>query len=58
MGLLVFSCEYVQVNAFFHFCFFVSEKTKAATGDVLWKKVFPKFLQISQENTCVGASFK
>ena len=31
--------------------------TKAATGGVLWKKVFLKILQISQENTCVGMSF-
>ena len=32
---LVFSCEYVHVNTFFHFYFFVSEKTKTAIGDVL-----------------------
>ena len=30
---------------------------KAATGGVLWKKVFLKILQISRENTCVGVSF-
>ena len=31
--------------------------TEAATGGALWKKVFWKILQISQENTCVGVSF-
>ena len=30
---------------------------KAATGGVLWTKLFLKILQISQENTCVEASF-
>ena len=30
---------------------------EAATGGVLWKKVFLKILQNSQENTCVGVSF-
>ena len=32
---LAFSCEYIYVNIFFRFYFFVSEKTKAVTGDVL-----------------------
>ena len=31
--------------------------TEAATGDVLYKKVFLKFLQNSQENTCARVSF-
>ena len=30
--------------------------TEEATKGVLWKKVFLKFFQISQENTCVGVS--
>ena len=30
---------------------------KAATGRVMWKKLFLKILQIIQENTCVGDSF-
>ena len=32
--------------------------TKAATGDVIWKKLFLKILQYLQENTCVEVSFK
>ena len=40
---LAFSCEYIFVNIFFHFYFFVSEKTKAAIGDVLRKEMFRKF---------------
>ena len=31
--------------------------TKAATGGVLWKKMFLKISQISQGNTCVGSLF-
>ena len=31
--------------------------TEAATGKVLYKKLFLKFLQYSHENTCVGVSF-
>ena len=31
--------------------------TEVATGDVLWRKVFLKNSQISQENTCVRGSF-
>ena len=31
-------------------------ETEAATGGVLWKEVFLKISQISQENTCVGVS--
>ena len=31
--------------------------TEAATRGVLWKKLFLKIPQISQENTCVGVSF-
>ena len=31
--------------------------SEAAIGDVLWKKVFLKILQNSQENICVGVSF-
>ena len=31
--------------------------TKAATEDVLYKKLFLKFLQYSQENICAGVSF-
>ena len=31
--------------------------TEAATGGVLYKKVFLKTLQNLQENTCVGVSF-
>ena len=30
---------------------------EATTGGVLWKKVFLKNLQNSQENTCVRVSF-
>ena len=30
---------------------------KAATAEVLLKKVFLKILQTSQENNCVGVSF-
>ena len=30
---------------------------EAATGGVLWKKLFLKISQYSQENTCVGVSF-
>ena len=33
------------------------EHKEAATGDVLWKKVFLKFFQNSQENTCAIVSF-
>ena len=33
---------------FFIFTFFISEKTKAATGDVLWKNVFPQVSQIQK----------
>ena len=36
---------------------FVLKWTEAATGDVLWKKVFLGISQNSQENTCVRASF-
>ena len=50
---LVFFGEYIYVNIFFQFYFFVLEKTKAATGDVLRKKVFLIISQISQEDTCV-----
>ena len=32
-------------------------KTEAASGGVLWKEVFLKISQISQENTCVWVSF-
>ena len=38
----------------------ISDKVKltnAATGDVLYKKLFLKFLQYSQENICAGVSF-
>ena len=31
--------------------------TEVTTGGALWKKVFLKFLQISQENTCIGTYF-
>ena len=31
--------------------------SEAAAGGDLWKKMFLKILQISQENTCVGVSF-
>ena len=31
---------------------------KAATGGVLWKKLFLKILQYSKESTCVGVSFR
>ena len=31
--------------------------SEAATGGVLYEKVFLKILQISQENTSVGVSF-
>ena len=31
--------------------------TEAATGSVLWKKVFLKIPQNSQENTCARVSF-
>ena len=31
--------------------------SEATTGGVLYKKVFLKFLQKSQENTCFGVSF-
>ena len=48
---------YIYVNIFFHFYFFVSKKTKAAIGDILWKKMFLKISQISQENACVAVSF-
>ena len=40
---LAFSREYIFVNIFFHIYFFVSEKTKAAIGDVLRKEMFRKF---------------
>ena len=32
-------------------------KPEAATGGVLWKKVFLKISQNSQEHSCVGVSF-
>ena len=35
----------------------VGHMSKAATGSALWKKVFLKISQNSQENICVGASF-
>ena len=35
----------------------VIHKTEITPGVVLQKKVFLKILQISQENTCIGASF-
>ena len=50
--LWIYLGEYI-----FRFYFFVSEKTKAATRDVLWKKEFLKISQISKKNTCVGVSF-
>ena len=31
--------------------------TEAVIGGILWKKLFLKFSQYSQENTCVRASF-
>ena len=40
----LFVCKYIYMNIFFPVCFF-SEKTKAATGYVLWKKVFLKIEQ-------------
>ena len=52
VSLRICSCEYI-----FSLLLFCFRKTKAVTGDVLWKKVFPKVLQISQESTCAGASF-
>ena len=33
------------------------KEKEAATGDVLWEKVFLEISQNSQENTCVGVSF-
>ena len=30
---------------------------EAATGGVLWKRLFLKISQYSQENACVGVSF-
>ena len=32
-------------------------ETKAATGGVMWKKIFWKILQNSEESTCVGVCF-
>ena len=49
---LAFSCEYVHVKIFFHFYFFVSEKTKAATGHVLWRKMFHKFCKFHRKHLC------
>ena len=34
-----------------------SKDSEAATGGVMLKKMFLKFLQNSQENSCVGVSF-
>ena len=31
--------------------------SEAATSGVLWKKVFLKIYQNSQDNTCIGTSF-
>ena len=36
----------------------VHRKPEATTGGVLWKKLFLKILQYSQENTCVTVSFQ
>ena len=33
------------------------QDTEAATGDVLWEKVFLEISENSQENTCARASF-
>ena len=35
----------------------VEHMWEVATGGALWKKVFLKILQNSQENNCVGISF-
>ena len=35
---------------------FYPNTPEAATGRVLWKKMFLKILQNSQENSCVGVS--
>ena len=35
----------------------IAHMLEAGTGGALWKKVFLKVSQNSQENTCVGASF-
>ena len=43
---LAFSCESIYVNVFFIFTFF-SEKTKAASRDVLWKKCSDRFWQFT-----------
>ena len=44
------SCSWEPVAKF-------KEKTDAATRGVLYKKVFLKILQNSQENTCTRVSF-
>ena len=35
----------------------ICHTSEAATGGVLFKKLFLKISQYSQENTCVGVSF-
>ena len=42
--LWIYLCKYI-----FSFSLFFSEKTNAATGDLLWKKVFLKISQIYRE---------
>ena len=46
---------FFSVGDFFHNV--GNEFTEAATGGVLWKKVFLEISQNSQENTCARASF-
>ena len=36
---------------------FLWKLSEAATGGILWKKVFLKILQNSRENTCASVSF-
>ena len=45
---------YFIYSHLFHVCTICTE---AATGGVLFKKMFLKILQISQENACVGVAF-
>ena len=54
---LAFSCEYVHVKIFFHFYFFVSEKTKAATEHVLWRKMFHKFCKFHRNTPVLQPLF-
>ena len=50
----LFSCEDEEnfVKQFFFWTY-----VEAATGGVLWKKVFSEISQNSQENTCARLSF-